>query len=653
MIDSNRGVARALIGFDEYNELRSKGVLATDDRRRRPLWFDGRFLDAAALNSEQNYILGRQADIARVAGIGVVTGLQVSRTEDRARAVTISAGHGITPGGELVMLNEAINVDLADVPEIQKLDASFGLSKQAKSSPINRSGLFILALRPVEFTAHPVASYPTSINASRQVEDGNIVEATAITLIPYPDQSARLELNERRKHVANEVFLQSNQMGQPSGVLPLAMIALNLGVIQWLDVFMVRREVGALDHDVFGLGLSPRALREAYLHQYHNHLQELLDQNQSASAGFSASEHFTALPAAGPMPAGAVNASDFSQTFFPAEIDVELSIIADDELPALIEDSYTLPPLDLTLDADSQESTSILVVIPMPRHRMRQLFLSLENLTRRLPAAAPGMVSKRKPITALQNLIRRPSLISAQPVTTPAEEAWRNVLNGVETLWYIRRRNVSYKEQVVANSLMVKRDEIQIENSINDQFRNLGLTTTIGNIRRRGTSAAEAELIKMFSSPVFMEGSSISVKAAVNEINNLEKVDSASLIAINERYTAKQFGEGVARLEFANPTLASNRKKMDIVAGSGLLPELDEVAKVLPPKEFAVFSEKLGAAATGNDASSEKVASLITEKLATLNETPITLARKREVEAQLLMTGRSSTSTTPKLAITK
>ncbi len=71
MIDSTRGAARELIGLEEYSKQLAKGTLVTDDRRRRPLWFDGRFLDAAALNSEQNYILGRQADIARVAGVGI------------------------------------------------------------------------------------------------------------------------------------------------------------------------------------------------------------------------------------------------------------------------------------------------------------------------------------------------------------------------------------------------------------------------------------------------------------------------------------------------------------------------------------------------------------------------------------------------------
>ena len=166
MFDSTRGASREEIDLEEYKALLANGTITADDRRRRPLWFDGRFLDAAALNSEQNYILGRQADIARVAGVGVVNGLEIEHLGDRARSVKISAGHGITPAGEMVMIGDATVIDLADVPEIRRLDASFGIAEIPKQTAINRSGLYILALRPVEYTGHPVASYPTSINGT-------------------------------------------------------------------------------------------------------------------------------------------------------------------------------------------------------------------------------------------------------------------------------------------------------------------------------------------------------------------------------------------------------------------------------------------------------------------------------------------------------
>lgn len=640
MIDSTRGAARELIGLEEFNEQFAKGTLFTDDRRRRPLWFDGRFLDAAALNSEQNYILGRQADIARVAGVGVVHGLKVAPIENKARAISISSGHGITPAGELVMISDDLKIDLANIPETRKLDASFGISELPKQTAINRSGLYILALRPVEYTGHPIASYPTSINGKRSVEDGHIIEATAITLIPYPDHGSRVELNQRRRHVVREIFVESSKKGQPSGVLPLAMIALNLGVIQWLDVFMVRREVGALDHDVFGLGLSPRALKESYLRQYHTQLFEILSQNGAGSNHMTAAEHFAALPAAGPMPAASINIDDFTQSFFPSEMDVDLSIIAEDELPALIEDSYVLPALDLSLSADELESTSVLVVIPIDRAKLRQLSLSLTSLTRPLIAAAPGLVAKRKPITALKNLgLRR--FVQRPTTVDPEENSWRQILQGVETLWFIRRRNISYKEQVVAISVELSREESSIEAAVVSRFKNLGLTTTVGNIKRRGTTSAELEILKLFSSPVMLSGSNIAVKAAVNEISQLETIDRKSVLTISERYTGTTFGDGMAKLEKSNPTLSENKKKLDVIAGSGKLPELDLLAKSLTPQKFEEFSRELDSTASGTSASSEKVALFIDAKLKTIDAKSLSIASSKALDSTRLVSGNT------------
>ncbi len=638
MIDSTRGAARELIGLEEFNAQMNKGTLVTDDRRRRPLWFDGRFLDAAALNSEQNYILGRQADIARVAGVGIVGGLFVERMENRARTVKLEAGHGITPAGELVMIGDEMEIDLADVPEIRKLDASFGLSELPRQTALNRSGLFILALRPVEYTSHPVASYPTSINGTRSVEDGLIVEATAITLIPYPDQGSRVELNQRRRQVVREVFIEGSRKGQSAGVLPLAMIALNLGVIQWLDVFMVRREVGALDHDVFGLGLSPRALKESHLRQYHAQLAEILDHNPGTNR-LTAAEYFAALPPAGPMPAASINMDDFTQSFFPAEMDVDLSIIAEDELAALIEDSYALPAFDLTLSSEEFESSSVLIVIPTSRSSLRELALTLTSLARPLSAAAPGLVAKRKPISALRNLSQR-RFIHPVAIVSAQENTWREVLQGVETLWFIRRRNISYKEQVVASPLVLARDEALIEENVTRRLKDLQLTTLMGNIKRRGTTSAEAEILNLFSSPVMLDGSKIAVRAAVNEITNLESIDRASVLKISERYSGASFGEGMARLETADASLAENKKKLDIVAGSGKLPELDLIAKSLTPREFEKFSEELSESATGTSASSDKVAALIDNKLKSMDSGSLTLASSKRRESALLITGK-------------
>src|SRR5688500_7220467 len=171
----------------ELERLQRAGLLVTDERRRRPRYFDGRFLAARDLTREQQYFLARQDDLGRARGAGVVRGLAVSPGDEGADSLTISAGHGITLTGEIVILDETITVNLTDLPEIERLNTALGLSRVPFPAMRNRSGIFILALRPLEFTANPIASYPTTITGQRSVEDGDIIEAVAITLIPYPD----------------------------------------------------------------------------------------------------------------------------------------------------------------------------------------------------------------------------------------------------------------------------------------------------------------------------------------------------------------------------------------------------------------------------------------------------------------------------------
>src|SRR5215475_8881101 len=110
----------------DRDRLLAQHVLVGDSRRWRPRWFDGRFLAASDLQAEQNYFLVRQSDLGRAGGSGIVEGLMVSLATD-AEQLRIEAGSGVTDTGELIVIPEELQVDPADVPEIRRLDAAFGL----------------------------------------------------------------------------------------------------------------------------------------------------------------------------------------------------------------------------------------------------------------------------------------------------------------------------------------------------------------------------------------------------------------------------------------------------------------------------------------------------------------------------------------------
>jgi hypothetical protein len=267
-LGSNRDQLIGLAVADR-ERLIDQAVLVGDPRRFRPRWFDGRFLAASDLQSEQNYFLIRQAELGRAGGRGVIDGLMVSEIADSAGVdrLRIDPGQGVTDTGELVVLFDPLTVDPAHVPEVQRLDAAFGLQVIPNEPGRTRTGLYVLALRPVEWTANPIGAYPASLTGTRTIEDSTIVEGIAVSLIPYPQHATDDTSGRQRARVAREIFVEGRDRGLTSGVLPIAMVALRGNLVEWIDPYLVRRETGAERPAGMDFGFGARSLREAHLLQ--------------------------------------------------------------------------------------------------------------------------------------------------------------------------------------------------------------------------------------------------------------------------------------------------------------------------------------------------------------------------------------------------
>jgi hypothetical protein len=646
--------ARAQVDQDTLEQLRRSGTLVVDERRRRPLYFDGRFLTARDLTREQQYFLARQADLGRAGGTGVVHGLMV--TSNGGTSLTIGAGHGVTVGGETVILPKALTVQLSNLAEVQRLDVSFGLSRRPSPPPRSRSGLYVLALRAVEFSANPIASYPTSVTDPRTVEDGEIVEAAVATLIPYPDDGARSDTGMRRARAAREIFVEGATRGLPVDALPLAMVLLDQGVVRWVDVFLVRREVGSSHGDVLGLGYAPRAVREAHLVQYDHHLADVMRDRAQANRGarFAASEHFVALPPGGRLPAAAINPRDFTQSYFPPEVDVDLSIVPEDEVAALLEESVLLPPIDLTASGDTLESTAVTVLLPVPRQHMRLVRNVLaraeqQNLTRELRTAAPGLVAQRRPLEALAGLrLARLGMPVAPVQDNLVDTAWAEALSGAAQaggglLWYARRRNLQYRSDLVGTSLRVVADEFPDELRLEQRLTEGGILAAYRRLQAAASSAAFAEVTAFLSSRK-ITGSRLLLNVVVRELTlKLEPVQPpvqppppplppvqpplhppplpplpaglrthllrlAKVAALTERYADAAFGDGfavldpdvIARAAAAGTTLDAIAAP---IAGIGAAPEIERIGDRMRGEENATdrqkFAKDLVSAAAG------------------------------------------------------
>jgi hypothetical protein len=448
MPNFTQGGARVALEQPDLTTFQANGSVVLDSRRTRPLWFDGRFLAARDLDREQNYFLQREADLGQAGGFGVMSGLMVERAGvNNTTAVIIRAGAGVTPAGEMLTVTSDLTVSLAQLEIDQSLNAQFGLAaafqpnaafSQNNQQPVNqRTGLFVIALHPVEFTANPITQFPTSVQGQRTIHDGSIVEATAISLVPYPSPAASFAPALQQAALARQIFVSGNPATLPDSLLPIALVSIQRGSIAWLDPYLVRRDVGPQFSGV-RFGLTDPASQQAYLLQYDMQLQAAVAARLASGlkANFAATDFFQSLPPCGRFPMDAIDSNAFSQVFFPQEMDVQLSIIPQEELAALLEESMSLPPIDLTLPSSAYANLPVVAFIPTPLANFTTVRNSLPQIPRN--PVLPQVLANRSPQQLLQLYNGDATFTAPAPV---ANSAWTNAIGGQQYGFYLRRRS--------------------------------------------------------------------------------------------------------------------------------------------------------------------------------------------------------------------
>jgi hypothetical protein len=614
------------------------GAIVVDAGRRRPFYFDGRFLTAADLVADQNYIRARQSDLAQAIGSGVIRGLMVSLGGNLATnnpQLVIQPGLGVTPAGDLVYIAEATPLSLAAIPESQIVDAQLGVKLLANAAVGNRTGLYVLALRPIEFSANPVPAYPTTLDGIRSVHDGDIIEATAVTLIPYPDRAGTENADDKRARVAREIFFEGQRPGVLQEALPLALLFIDNGRLVWLDVFMVRREIGAEPTIAAGLSQRPRALLEAWFKQHIDHVDDI--DAKAMSDGFAATRYFDVLPPVGLMPAatlrfdpGAPGGSALLQSFFPSLVDCEFAFVPADEVASLVDGALGLPPIDLTASDEDLDQLSVLVLAPVTRSRLTRLKRELENVTRIVRPAAPGMLAKRLPLDALLRVGQRPSrLVSPEMVRAQAlDAAWQSALTEAQGLvqrqnrgcfWFVRRRQLPYFAEISGVTLRLAGNAADIDRTVNERVTADTQMKFVTDTAAGFPKLVQAETYNLFAadrlrvSPSFATNqlgtSDLLRRGAIEDFklaaNKPDEDKHAAVLDIARRYGDATLGSGYDALraavdvdvqkQFADPNVVGQ------LAVSGVAPEIDRAARVLSGDQLQAFAVKVAsAAAAGN-----------------------------------------------------
>lgn len=443
VILSQQQTGQAPSPADLTSQLNS-GAVVLDSRRTRPMWFDGRFLSADDLEREQNYFLLREADLGQGSGFEGVHGLMVEQASSNGQGsatgtVVIHAGYGVTPAGELVAVSSDLTVQLSDLQVENNASPQPGPSNQPAQSALTRTGLYVIALQPVEYDADPITAYPTTVQGPRTTHDGDIVAATAVALVPYPNPTSSYPANLLQAALARQNFVTGNAAALSDALLPLAVVSLNQGAIQWINPYLVRRESGAL-YAGLSFGLTDPAAQQAYLMQYDMQLQAAVATRQASGlkANFAATDFCQALPPVGRFPLDGIDTNLFSQVFFPQQMDVRLSIIPTDELTALLADSMSLPPIDLTLPANAYADMAVIALIPVPRASFAALQSSLPETP--LNPILPQVLANRSPIQLLQLFQGK---INIAGVPQVSNNAWAAAIGSQQYGYYLRQNGSS------------------------------------------------------------------------------------------------------------------------------------------------------------------------------------------------------------------
>lgn len=636
---------------DALGQQMAEGEIVVTPGRTRPLYFDGRFLTAADLTADQDYVRNRLADLGRAIGAGVVSGLRVqAATVNNQAGLQISAGHGFTPAGELVSLPPPGPhfVAFNDIDVQQRVELQLGLRSSPRATArgqLLRTGLYVLALRPVEFSADPVASYPTTLDGSRGTRDGNTVEAVAITLLPYTERaSAHATPHQRRAQVAREAFFESNPDGTLQDALPLAVLQLDGGRLVWLDTALARREVGTESGLAVTLNPRPRAVLEAWFAQYRDQLAEL-----AASGPFVASQVFSALPPTGPLPAATVEweqgfEAGLRQSFFPPTADVEFSFVAEDELPLLIDQGLGLPPIDLQADAAALDHLALLILAPVPRATLQDIRRNLETARRPIRLATPSRTALRSPLASLMQLgglraplrtalpptlLLQPVLPTLLPPADTLNAAWQRAFeSAVQTatqrhggmFFYVRRRQLPYSSEISSYTLRLAGTPAQLDDELQQRLRSdaaedaydaatagsplltravllnllAGPRLAIGTVQRLGTLAV-SDLLRRGA-----EDEVIQAAGQGGSTGTATGITHDAALRISERYSGDRLGEGWQRLFLAQPGL-NQTKRAAAVTAAAVVPELDAMAADLPEESTASLAARLVALADAGD----------------------------------------------------
>jgi len=246
----------------------------------------------------------------------------------------------------------------------------------------------------------------------------------------------------------------------------------------------------------------------------------------------------------------------------------------------------------------------VLVLAPVPRNEFAAVRAKLSSVARPLKPAAPNLVAQRKPLEILQRL-RLPLPLPKVDVSNPSDAEWARLAK-LPTLWFVRRRNLAYRDDLVGKPLAIAGGaDIAVERIVHARIESLGLKPALDKVLASASTKAASNVISLLASPRIAASPTLTAAAlgALNAKPAGERdapLDQARVLKLSAELADGEVGEGLQKLErsagdavtkTALTSLASNDswRKLDTAARSAEGTKLEQLSNRLtrvpaPPK---------------------------------------------------------------------
>ncbi|MDX1812466.1 MAG: hypothetical protein R3240_10990, partial [Gammaproteobacteria bacterium] len=445
-------------------------------------YFTGRTLSHTALIAEQVGRNGRQALTGQGFSRGVVTGLDVKKSQD-SKYFLISPGAGMVMTGEDVLVPRSLQIDFRDIHVYAPVDMLSGLGDTTSTSTdtllarklgptlgelisneieILPAGILVLQAVTSDIKGIGESRDPCEEDISNDAFE-NWQTADGFRLVYYVWPTDYLSLPSQnipetditeldwQNRIAYQIFEKEKTVTyHPWDEFGLAIALAGFDEewnIQFVDVDAVARQGGKPRyHSLVENDFGTPFMWQARTQQFNAQLTELTYQ-YSLSQSFSdeterqnyfrnsiqaISEYFRHLPPVGLLPKQALNFDNWQNYFFPSDYQVELVAVPMEQLDIVLEAAAPLEPFHIA------QGDRVRIAVPVPQVWYEPRLLKTEEANQ-LFQQTVNRFSKNRALLLDQRLEVREKLSCLNKALTTEEKTFPtpdpDALEGNESDW--------------------------------------------------------------------------------------------------------------------------------------------------------------------------------------------------------------------------